>query len=229
MRDLAEVLRRGCYLLDFDGPVCRLFAGLKAPWIADQLREKLTGLDVHIPSETMDSRDPFDVFRFAGTLRNELAEVVEKDLSAWELRATESAMPTPHANEAIKEAYASGRIIAAVSNNSREAVASYLKATGLWRLFTAVKGRAAPDPRLLKPNSHLIDELISELGVERADCVLIGDSLSDIEAAHKAGILCLAYANEPGTFELFGGADAVITDMAEIARWLLDQRQVAVD
>jgi HAD superfamily hydrolase (TIGR01509 family) len=221
MRDLAEVLRRGCFLVDFDGPVCSLFAGLSAPSIADQLREVLER-DVRIPSRIMESGDPFDVLRFAWTVSPKLAEVVERDLSALELRATDSAVPTPHADEAIEAAHRSNRLIAAVSNNSRDAVARYLERAGLARLFTATIGRSDPDPRLLKPDSHLIRKAINELGADPAACVLIGDSLSDIEAAHKAGILGLGYANKPGKFERFTteGADAVIADMGELIRFL---------
>ena len=104
-----------------------------------------------------------------------------------------------------------------VSNNSREAVTRYLTTAGLAPLFTAIIGRTDPDPRLLKPDPHLISQAIKELNATPADCVLIGDSLSDIEGARNAGTLSIGYANK-GKLECFtaAGADAVITTMAEL-------------
>ncbi|WP_176797820.1 HAD family hydrolase [Actinopolyspora mzabensis] len=44
-----------------------------------------------------------------------------------------------------------------------------------------------------------------------ADCTLIGDSPSDIKAAHAFGARAIGYANKPGKFEKLtnAGADTV--------------------
>ncbi|WP_234361448.1 HAD family hydrolase [Plantactinospora sp. BB1] len=48
------------------------------------------------------------------------------------------------------------------------------------------------------------------------DCLLVGDSLSDIQAARAAGVVAIGYANKPGKRERFGAADAVIDSMADL-------------
>ncbi|GAB3987783.1 hypothetical protein GCM10029978_107920 [Actinoallomurus acanthiterrae] len=147
-----------------------------------------------------------------------------------QLRAVEVADATPHTRQVIQAAHDDGRVIAAVSNNSREAVTTYLTTAGLAPLFTAIIGRTDPDPRLLKPDPHLIDQAVKELNAAPADCVLIGDSLSDLEGAHNAGTLSIGYANKPGKRERFttAGADAIITTMAELLP-PLSQHQPATD
>ncbi|WP_233564897.1 HAD family hydrolase [Micromonospora musae] len=57
---------------------------------------------------------------------------------------------------------------------------------------------------------------IRELDAEPAECVLVGDSVSDIEAAHAAGVAAIGYANKPGKRERFAAADVVIDSMAEL-------------
>ncbi|WP_433186418.1 HAD family hydrolase [Actinoallomurus sp. CA-150999] len=216
---LAEVPVHSSHLLfDFDGPICSIFSGLPAPAIAAHLRELVTSQGVDIIGNTAASRDPFDVLRFAATISPDLTQTVAAELRMMELRAVEVAAATPHAREAIEAAHNGGRVIAAVSNNSREAVARYLSTAGLAPMFTAIIGRADPDPRLLKPDPHLISQAVKELNATPADCVLIGDSLSDIEGARNAGMLSIGYANKPGKLERFtaAGADAVITTMAEL-------------
>ena len=228
---LAKVLARSRHLLfDFDGPICGIFSGLPAPAIAAHLRELVTSQSVDITGATAASDDPFDVLRFAATISPDLTQTVAAELRTMELRAVEVAAATPHAREVIEAAHNDGRVIAAVSNNSREAVARYLTTAGLALLFTAIIGRTDPDPRLLKPDPHLIGQAVKELNATPVDCVLIGDSLSDIQGAQNAGTLSIGYANRPGKQERFttAGADAIITNMAELIPHLT-QRQPATD
>ncbi len=96
-------------------------------------------------------------------------------------------------------------------------------------MFTRIIGRTDPDPDLLKPNPHLITRAVKELGADPADCVLIGDSLSDIEGARNAGVLSIGYANKPGKLERFtaGRADAVIASMGELLPYLAKRQAVS--
>ena len=65
-----------------------------------------------------------------------------------------------------------GRIIAVVSNNSDQAVRTYLALHGLDDRVDLVVARTSSDPALLKPSPHLIDQAISELEAPPAECVL---------------------------------------------------------
>ena len=59
-----------------------------------------------------------------------------------------------------------------------------------------------------------------------ADCVLIGDSLADIDGAHAAGVAVIGYANRPEKLDRFTDAhpDVVITSMVEVANALVELR-----
>jgi hypothetical protein len=49
--------------LDFDGPVCSVFAGIPASMVADQLRSVLAdGGHTDLPEPVATSTDPFDIF-----------------------------------------------------------------------------------------------------------------------------------------------------------------------
>ena len=216
---LAEVIAHCRHLLfDFDGPICGIFVGLPAPTVAEQLREIVTHRGVGMPADVQAADDPFDVLRFAATIGRDLAEQVEAELHTIETRATESASATPHAREAIEAAHEAGYGIAAVSNNSRQAVAHYLTTSGLAPFFGIIAGRSDADPSLLKPHPHLMNQAVRELGADPHRCVLIGDSVSDIGGAQNAEVLSIGYANKPGKEERFtyAGADAVITSMDDL-------------
>ncbi|MFD0380663.1 HAD family hydrolase [Streptomyces sp. NPDC127112] len=68
-------------------------------------------------------------------------------------------------------------------------------------------------PDLMKPNPFPIKRAAERAGVGVADCTLIGDSLTDVQAAHAAGTTVVAYANKPHKDALFAEAEAdTITD-----------------
>lgn len=224
---LAKAMSRRRYLLfDFDGPICSIFSGLPAETVAGHLRELVSSRGIEIPTETAVSSDPFDVLRFAATCSSDLAQAVADELRTMELRAVDLAEATPHSHQVIETAHRAGRVLAAVSNNSREAVTRYLTTNGLAPWFATIVGRTDPDPKLLKPNPHLISQAIKEQGAVPAECVLIGDSLSDIEGARSAGVLSVGYANKLAKQERFttAGADAVIADMGELLPHLNEHR-----
>lgn len=52
--------------------------------------------------------------------------------------------------------------------------------------FVAVCGQREGVP--LKPDTALIDMIIGKAGVERTQCVMVGDSAVDMQTAHNAGI-----------------------------------------
>ena len=58
---------------------------------------------------------------------------------------------------------------------------------------------------------------VRALAVEPEVCALVGDSLSDIEAARAAGVTAIGYANRTWKVEAFAAADIVVTSMRDIA------------
>lgn len=211
---------RGPLLLDFDGPVCAIFAGYPAASVGDELRALLRDQGVALPEELLASADPLEVLRWVGTLRQpEVTRAVEDALCVAELHAVRSSAPTPYAREVIVAARNTGKPIAIVSNNSAAAVMEYLTAKRLAPYITSVIGRAYADPARMKPNPEPILHAVFDLGAEPSDCVLIGDSLADITGAHAAGVPVIGYANRDRKLQPFkdAKADAVVSSLGDIA------------
>jgi beta-phosphoglucomutase-like phosphatase (HAD superfamily) len=82
-----------------------------------------------------------------------------------------------------------------------------------------VVARTSHDPALLKPNPHLINKAVRGLDAAPAASALVGDSFTDIEAAQRAGVASIGYADKPGKHERMTQlrAGAVITSMADLA------------
>ncbi len=210
-------LARGPLLLDFDGPVCSIFAGYPAPSIARELVELLRAAGVEPPANIAEQRDPLEVLRWTGeSCSRTLTESVEDALCAAESRAVRAAAPTSYGHEVIEAAHRAGTPVAVVSNNSAGAVSAYLSAHRLAEFVAPVIGRAYADPTRMKPNPEPILMAVQALDAEPGDCLLVGDSLSDIEGAKAAGVRVVGYANRPWKVDAFGAADLVVTSMREI-------------
>jgi phosphoglycolate phosphatase len=215
---LAAIITRTRYLLlDFDGPVCSIFAGLPAPTVAEELRKLFT--PDQLTDTAKNTADPIEVFIQAAEADAELAARVEAEMTAREVAAVATAKPTPYVHEVLAGCRESGRTVAVVSNNSAQAVNAYLDWHGLSEGVGLVVARTSHDPALLKPSPHLLEIAVEKLAANPAATALVGDSLTDIEAAHRAGIASIGYANKPGKRETMTAinAGAVIGSMSDLA------------
>jgi phosphoglycolate phosphatase len=213
------ITRARCLLIDFDGPVCDIYAGLTDATAAAHVRKAITGHGVtNMPEQVTSSRDPIAVFDYAASLSPELGALAEAEMTAQEIAAVATARPVPYVHEVITSARDTGRTIAIVSNNSDTAVRAYLRQHGLADRIDHVAARTTPDPALLKPSPHLLTQAMTALDADPAGCVIIGDSITDIQAARAVGIASIGYANKPGKLDAFTaeGATAVITSLADL-------------
>jgi phosphoglycolate phosphatase-like HAD superfamily hydrolase len=220
--ELAAVVHHArTLLLDFDGPLCNIFSGYPAPAVADDLRRVIIEHHERLLPAMVDESDPLQLLRLTKQLGNPvLVRDVAQALRGAELKAVETATPTPGADDVITAAMETGRRLAVVSNNSVEAVNAYLELHGLRSSFSRLIGRYdGIDPELMKPNSHLV--MLAIIGTDAApwSTVLVGDSVSDITAARDVPIACIGYANKSGKAEnlITSGANAIITDMTALA------------
>ena len=217
--DLDTIVSRTRHLLlDFDGPICSIYAGLPAATVADRLR-KLFGDHARLPDAIARTSDPLEVFADAATVSEDLAARVETEMTDQELAAVATAAPTPYVHEVVTACRNSGRSIAVVSNNSAQTVHAYLTRHGLDDRIGLVIARTAATPALLKPRPHLIAQAVNTLDAEPGECTLVGDSVTDIQAANLASIHSIGYANEPGKRERLtaAGAGAIINSLADLA------------
>ncbi len=219
--DLGAILARTRYLLlDFDGPICSIFAGLPAPQVAEQLRKLFTGHQ--LPDDVRYTGDPLEVFAYAGEVSADLAARVEAEMADLEVAAASTAKPTPYIHEVLAGCRESGRTVAVVSNNGARAVNTYLDYQGLSDSIHLVVARTSHDPALLKPSPHLIEQAVRALDADPDATTLVGDSITDIEGAQRAGVASIGYANKSGKYErmIQARAGTVITSMADLALWL---------
>ncbi|MFF3271896.1 HAD family hydrolase [Streptomyces chrestomyceticus] len=219
--DLSKTLARStAVLFDFDGPLCDVFAGLPAPQVADELARQAASHDPALSTKLTETDDPLEVLRLTFQADQDLGLQVEHALTSAEIKAVAVAgPPTPGAVATLEAAEAAGRRIAVVSNNSAECVRSFLVSHSLDGYVREVIGRPVNRPDLMKPHPHSLYRAAELLAVAPSECVLIGDSLTDIQAAHEAGSAAIGYANKPRKRSVFigAGAEAVTERMEDIA------------
>ncbi|MFJ6373235.1 HAD family hydrolase [Streptomyces virginiae] len=211
-------------LFDFDGPICDVFRGLPAPDIASELADLLATLApaLAIPARATD--DPMEVHRLSQSAGSTVLAAVEAALTAAEIRAVKAAgAPTEGSVQAFHAARDTDRHVGIVSNNSAECVREYLTLHGLLGIVDEIIGRPVLRPDLMKPSPHPLLTAASVFGVAPHLTVLIGDSVTDVEAAHAAGARSIGYANKPPkeTALADAGADAVVLGMQQIADFLI--------
>ncbi|MFD3416760.1 HAD family hydrolase [Streptomyces decoyicus] len=207
-------------LFDFDGPICDVFAGRPAPGVARELSEVVARHDATLCGKTRGVGDPMEILRLTVQGGEPVIRAVEESLTKAEVSAVKVAgPPVPGAVAALKAAHSSGRRVAVVSNNSTACVRAFLMLHGLQHLVHEVVGRAAYWPDLMKPDPYSLLLAAARLHIYPDHCTLIGDSVTDVEAAHTAGAMSIGFANKQHKDLALAqaGADVVVTDMATVA------------
>ena len=169
---VAEILaKRDHILLDFDGPVCAMFGGaLTDHDVADRLKPLLGQV---LPGEIAASHDPFDVLRYAASCGPATLRAIEIQLRRLESEAITTAPVTAGVAEVLPVLHQAGFTLTIVSNNSSEAIRSFLVLHDLATYIRRIVGRAATEPSLLKPSPYLIKQAISVLGTSSEFCVMV--------------------------------------------------------
>jgi HAD superfamily hydrolase (TIGR01509 family) len=190
-----DLVRRARHsLLDFDGPVCAVFGALPDHEVADRLRAVLADRCQPVTGAAATAHDPFEVLAYATELDTPTTQAVEKAFRAAEVEAVRAAPQTPGLPAVLDHLTSRGLVVTIVSNNSA-AVKTYLHTTGFDRYIGSISARTTEDVRRLKPHPHLLHRAITLHGTYPGECLMIGDSITDI---HAAGTPVVAYANKPG-------------------------------
>jgi HAD superfamily hydrolase (TIGR01509 family) len=214
-----NVIRRcRAVLLDFDGPVCSAFAGYPAPQVARDMLARSREAGVPISEKASTETDPMEVLRYLFEVAPERHSESERMLREAEVISVAEASPTPGAVEFMEACKETERPLVVVSNNSPEAVAAFLEAHGLTKLVRAVFGRSRESPELMKPHPHLLELAFKELPVGPSDCLMVGDSVTDIEVAKAVGVPVVGYANRPNKVDLFRhlGSEVIVDNMTTL-------------
>jgi beta-phosphoglucomutase-like phosphatase (HAD superfamily) len=217
-------------LIDFDGPLCEIFAGMPSGEVAEELRRELRAGGIDIPARVTATADPLEVFRAVADLGDQAAAIAQALLTALEVQAAQTARPAPGSADLIVTAIRTGRTVTVVTNNSTAAVTAYLTRQHLDPYVGKIIGRDDPDPALMKPSPYRVRIAVNVLQAETEDCVFIGDTVTDVLAGLLGGVAVIGYANKPGKTEALhnAGARAVTTDLAEITTALRDAPSAAL-
>ena len=192
-------------LLDFDGPVCDVFAGTSAAQIAHEL-SAISDIDIQ-------TDDPLDLIREAVRLGGPVEEI-HQAITQTEVQAIETATETPGIRQLITQYHGP---IAIVSNNAEEAIESWLTNARLREQIDTIVGRS---PRKMKPDPAPLVAAAEAIKQPLDRCVFLGDSMTDIEAADRAGCTMVALANRPEKLRAFEQQRTAL-----IIRSILSQRQ----
>ncbi len=83
--------------------------------------------------------------------------------------------------------------------------------------FVAVLGNREDLP--LKPSAEVVNLILAKAGVAREECLLVGDSATDVKTAKNAGIRCIgvAWGFRPESDLVQAGADHIAKSATELA------------
>ncbi|QES42393.1 HAD family hydrolase [Streptomyces venezuelae] len=222
LRDVVTAVR--FVLFDFDGPICRLFAGRPAADVAADLVHwlKERGLRGLLTDEEMKEPDPYVVLRAVDRRhpRSDLVVELEQWLTRQELNAVATAMPTAYVDPLIRTWTAVGARLAVTTNNAPCAVGRYLARRGILSCFAPhIYGRTH-DLSRLKPDPDCVERAVRAMGAEPRATLMIGDAPSDYVAAQQAGVGFLGYARNERKARLLreAGAEHLVDSLERLSR-----------
>ncbi|WP_200306699.1 HAD family hydrolase [Streptomyces adelaidensis] len=193
-------------LFDFDGPICDLFGGRSTAPIAQEIkamaRREWSVLDhvveacedshglLRILSEMLDRRGDSSLDPTALSTANDIVMRYEYD-------AVDSAVPAPGIHTLLDTLLGLGKRLVIVTNNAEGPVLRFLELHGMSGKFEVVCGRDPHEPRHMKPDPHLLHRALWSLGrMSPRDAVMVGDQLTDLQAARSAGVGFLGYSTD---------------------------------
>ncbi len=128
--------------------------------------------------------------------------------------------PFPGMKELLAALCEAGLVLAVATSKPLPLCEELLGRSGMREFFTVVRGSGMAGNNNTK--REIVEQVIADLGAEKKDCVLIGDTKYDVAGAHAAGIRCIGvrygYA-AAGELEE-AGADAIAEDLSELQKML---------
>lgn len=211
-------------LLDFDGPVCDLFGNVSTAPVADEIKEKVRlvwGRDLDQKVEDchdshgillllQDMYDPTDPY----SRSREALRLAEETVTAYEGEAVLVAHPAPGIEKLVNALRCAEIPLVIVSNNAAKPIKAYLERWDLLEQFQDVIGRDPHHLHHMKPHPDSVERALESLGgLPPSECVLIGDQLTDLEAAQAAKTRFVGYTQSPvrAAEMLKRGAHAVVS------------------
>ncbi|MGC5585188.1 HAD family hydrolase [Ornithinimicrobium sp. W1665] len=228
--DAADVL-----LVDFDGPLARIFPGTRWLEVSADLRgyaveRARNDLDLDLAAVLGEEPDHVQVLRLIGRHAPGIAADAAELVTRLELDAARTAPLQPGALEFLDEALARSARVFVVTNNDPDVVPAVLDrhVPGLTARLTGVHGRTAGRTDDLKPAPDLLLRALAQMakrgvtggkaGLDEISAVLLGDSVTDVLAGKAAGVPVVGVAQDAQRREdlLAAGARAVVGDLGAL-------------
>jgi HAD superfamily hydrolase (TIGR01549 family) len=211
-------------LFDMDGPLCHLFGSYPAFELTHYLKLELRNHKL-LPEEVMLEDDFFVVLRSVERTYEVRMEYWESVLTRYEVEATIEAPLAPFLDQLLLVLLERNIARAIVTNNNTRAAHKFLRVNHLEKFFGChVFGRRCSDFSKLKPNPRCLHDAMRSLKLDPTECLMIGDSTTDYQAAEAARVPFLGYSR---TFQgakklLDAGAEIVIPDYAPLLKLYVD-------
>ena len=120
----------------------------------------------------------------------------------------------PGVREGLDKLRTAGYVIGSVTNKAAQFTVPLLKDLGIYDDFAVVVAGDTLDKK--KPDPEPLLYAADRMGVAPEDCLMVGDSISDVKAARAAGfqIVCMPYGYNHGNDIRDAKPDAVIDSLA---------------
>ena len=128
--------------------------------------------------------------------------------------------PFPGMTEFLASLREAGLTLAVATSKPQQLCELLLDRAGMREFFSVVRGSRMDGNNNSK--REIVELVIEDLGAEKDECVLIGDTKYDVAGAHAAGIACIGVRYgfaAPGELEA-AGADAIAEDLEELRNML---------
>jgi len=197
-------------LLDFDGPITALMPPPLNAQAAERAREALGSR--LLPEPVARTTDHLEVLRYAARHYPDVVLAVEAACTAAEVECAKTSEPSPEADDLITGAVQRGIPLAVVSNNSTDAVRTFLDRFAWTPHFAAFACREPSSFDRLKPDPYLVIHALARIKQRSERALFVGDSMSDVVAGHAAGLAVVGLGKTPERAEQLrtSGADAII-------------------
>jgi HAD superfamily hydrolase (TIGR01509 family) len=129
-------------------------------------------------------------------------------------RELQTIPPTRGARELLEAVRKRGARVVVATSAKKEELDSLLARGNLGPLIDMAT--TSDDAEESKPDPDIIGAALKKAGVQADDATMIGDTQYDVEAAHKAGVACVALLCGGNPRETLREADAIYADPAEL-------------
>ena len=149
-----------------------------------------------------------------------VAEALPVFMAAYAEHTLVHSVLYPGARECLATLAAAGYALGCITNKAARFTEPVLRNLGLWEAFGLVlSGDSLP---AMKPHPLPLLHAAAHFGIAPADSLLVGDSVTDVQAARAAGfaIVCMSYGYNHGRDIREAQPDAVLDSLTELPELL---------